>query len=93
MEVLNNFQTFVFSILLSIDSIVVASKVVKWQSLFGLAGHICNFTNDLFFSLKKRGKLVLPLGLLGNNDFPDNQKLLFYYERIGTSKLLMPQGK
>jgi hypothetical protein len=69
MEVLNNFQTFVFSILLSIDSIV-ASKVVKWQSYFGLAGHICNFTNDLntVFSLKKRGK-GLPLGLLGNNDF------------------------
>jgi hypothetical protein len=37
--VLNNFQTFVFSILLSIDSIVVASKVVKWQSYFGLAGY------------------------------------------------------
>jgi hypothetical protein len=37
--------------------------------------HICNFTNDLntVFSLKKRGKLVLPLGLLGNNDFPDKE--------------------
>jgi hypothetical protein len=61
-----------------------------------LAGHICNFTNDLntVFSLKKRGKLVLPLGLLGNNDFfPDNQKLLFYCERIGVTKLLMPQVK
>jgi hypothetical protein len=79
MEVLNNFQTFVFSILLSIDSIVVASKVVKWQSLFGLAGHICNFTNDLntVFSLKKRGKLGITIGSFFElMIFPDNQTAL-----------------
>jgi hypothetical protein len=86
MEVLNNFQTFVVHF--TIDRFHSCSVKSCKMAIPILAGHICNFTNDLntVFSLKKRGKLVLPLGLLGNNDFfPDNQKLLFYCERIGVT--------